>query len=388
MTEKGDAPLAGYRILEVSHFLAGPYCGLLLGDLGAEVIKIEPEGGEVARTVSPHSVGPHNLYFASLTRNKKGVTLNLASPEGQERLGRLAASAHGLLTNLRPSAIKKLGLTYEALRKWNDKLVCVSLTGYGLEGPHAEKPAFDYAIQAQGGAMALTGEPGSPPTRVGYSVVDNTTGMMAALGLVAKILSGKGGQVDVAMHDVLLSQMNFMAAGWLNAGEEPRRLPMGAHPYFVPAQLFETREGHLVIFITHDASWRQFAEAAGRPDWCADPAFATMAARLENRERVIAAVAALFREDSAVNWVRRLAPRGVVISDVRTLPEALDSEVTRDREMVASMETPGGTLRGVGNPIKVPGWKTAYRPPPLLGEHNEALLGEANEALLRPDKGK
>ena len=179
--------------------LAGPYCGLMLADMGAEVIKIETPEGDIGRTVSPHFVGPHNAYFASLNRNKKSVVIDLACDEGQAALGRIARTSHALVTNLRPSAIRKLGLTYDALRRWNERLVCVALTGYGLDGPYADNPAYDYVIQAMTGVMALTGDPEAPPTKAGYSAVDNSAGLVAAVGLLAKIVQGQGGQVAVAM---------------------------------------------------------------------------------------------------------------------------------------------------------------------------------------------
>ena len=188
-----SGPLSGIRILEIGHMLAGPYCGLLLADLGAEIIKIEPQEGDIARQVSPRHIGPHNEYFASLNRNKSSVVLDLTTNAGQRALHGLVATAQGLITNLRPSAVHKLGLTYEALQETNPSLVCVALTGFGLEGPYAERPAYDYVIQAMTGVMMITGEPDTPPVKTGYSAVDNSTGIMAALGLTAKLLEGKGG---------------------------------------------------------------------------------------------------------------------------------------------------------------------------------------------------
>ncbi len=368
-------PLSGVRILEVGHMLAGPYCGLLLADLGAEVIKIEPPSGDIARSVSPHSIGPHNAYFASLNRNKKSVVLDLASADGQQALGRLAAGAHALITNLRPSAIKKLGLTYDALKVHNERLVCVALTGYGLEGRYAERPAYDYVIQALTGVMALTGDPSAPPTKAGYSAVDNSAGIMAALGLLAKIVEGRGGQVDVAMYDVMLSQLNYLAGASLNAGEISRRYADSAHPYIVPAQLFRARDSWVVLFITHDEFWRKFCEEVGRPEWIVDERFATMASRRANRDYVLGEIAALLSSDSAQRWVARLAPLGVVISIVETLEDALASDLARDRAMVVDLPCPGNRLRAVGSPIKCSGAQTRYGPPPLLDEHAATLLG-------------
>jgi len=368
-----SGPLHGIRILEVGHMLAGPYCGLLLADLGADVIKIEPATGDIGRRVSPHFIGPHNTYFASLNRNKRSVVIDLASPAGKAELHALCRGAQALLVNLRPSAIRKLGLTYDALASVNPRLVCVALTGFGLDSPLAERPAYDYVIQAMAGVMELTGDPGAPPTKAGYSAVDNSAGIMAALGLLAKIIEGGGGQVDVAMYDVMLSQLNYLASASLNAGEKTRRYAGSAHPYIVPAQVFQTRDGWLSLFITHDDFWQRFCTEIGCTEWIADPAFATMAARGANRDRVVAAIAAVLRERETEEWVRRLTPVGVVAAGVETLEHALASEQTRARAMLTEIASEGGVIRAVGNPIKT-GAETRYRPPPLLGEHNAALL--------------
>ncbi len=195
-------PLAGIRILEVGHILAGPYATMLLADLGAEVTKIEPPTGDLSRQVS-------DAYFASLNRGKRSICLDLMTDDGMRRLGELAAESHALLVNLKPSAIRKFGLTYDALRRWNETIVCVAITGYGLDG--GDDPAFDYVVQAQTGVASLTGDPDGPPMLPGYSAADNSTGMTAALGLLAQIVSGRGGQVDVSLRDVMLSQLNYRA---------------------------------------------------------------------------------------------------------------------------------------------------------------------------------
>lgn len=356
--------------------LAGPYCGLLLADMGAEVIKIEPSEGDIARRVSPHFIGPHNAYFASLNRNKKSVMLDLASEAGRRELGALVAGAHALVTNLRPSAIKKLGLTYDSLRAHNASIVCVALTGYGLDGPYAENPAYDYVIQALAGVMALTGDPASPPTKAGYSAVDNSAGIMAAMGLLAKIVEGKGGQVDVAMYDVMLSQLNYLAGAALNAGETVERLPNSSHPYMVPAQIFPTADGWLTLFVTHDKFWKKFCTEIGRAEWATDPVFATMASRRENRAHVLAAIGEVLMGASAAQWVQRLAPLGVVASEVGTLAQALDSDRARSRNLIVPLGQGEYPLRAVGSPLKFDGFVPGYGLPPLLDEHHQAVLGK------------
>ena len=340
------APLAGIRVLEVGHMLAGPYATMMLADLGAEVTKIEPPGGDIARQVGDY-------YFASLNRSKRSVCLDLATESGQRNLGELAAESHALLVNLKPSAIRRFGLTYEALRRWNERIVCVALTGYGLEA--GDEPAFDYVVQAATGVASLTGDPDGPPTLPGYSSADNSAGLTAAIGLLAQIVSGRGGQVQVSMRDVMLSQLNYRASAYLNNGAEPRRLPLGAHSHFVPAQLFPTAAGYLALFITHDAFWAAFAKEAGIEG------FETMAERVRGRAEVLSLVSAALASDTATAWESRLRPLGVPAAAVRTLPEALENAP-------AAIVTAGG-FRLIGTPVRVAGYDPDYGPPPRLGEH-------------------
>lgn len=369
-----SGPLDGIRVVEVGHMLAGPYCGLLLADLGAEVVKVEPPEGDIARNIGPHRIGEHNAYFASLNRSKKSIVLDLASDSGREALGRIVAESHALVTNLRPSAIKKLGLTYDALKVWNPRIVCVALTGYGLDGPHANRPAYDYVIQAMTGIMSLTGDPSAPPTKAGYSAVDNSAGLVAAVGLLAKIVQGNGGQVDVAMYDVMLSQLNYLAGAWLNAGEPPERFANSSHPYIVPAQIFPTSDGWLTLFITHDQFWRKFCRELGRDEWITDAAFSTMDARRRNRERVLGEITRALATDTAANWVRRLEPLGVVVAEIGTLDAALASDLAADRHLVVRLGEGSPALRAVGSPIKFSDSSPEYGAPPLLDEHRDEIL--------------
>jgi crotonobetainyl-CoA:carnitine CoA-transferase CaiB-like acyl-CoA transferase len=366
-------PLSGIRILEICHMLAGPYCGMLLADLGAEVIKIEVGEGDISRRTGGHVLGDHNIYFASLNRNKKSIVLDLKKPSEEAEFHRLVGTSQALITNLRPQAIQKLGLTYDALKQWNERLVCIALTGFGLTGPYRDLPAYDYIIQAMAGVMMLTGEPGTPPVRAGYSVVDNTGGMMAAIGLLSKLVGGGGGQVDIALFDTLLSQLNYLAALYLNAGQVPERQPSGGHAYFVPAQIFPTKSGYIALFITHDAFWRKFAELLERPEWLQDPRFSTMEARNQNRELVIASIEAALLERTSEEWIELLRTSGIVIAAVTDLQEALASENTRVRNMVVTIPTSEGLLRLVGNPIKLDTADDRFDPPPLLGEDSDLL---------------
>jgi CoA:oxalate CoA-transferase len=340
-------PLAGIRVLEVGTMLAGPYATMMLADLGAQVTKIEPPGGDISRQVG-------DSYFASLNRGKRSIRLDLGSEAGRRRLGELAAGAHALLVNLRPSAIHRLGLTYDVLRRWNERIVCVAVTGSGLAA--GDDPAFDYVVQAATGVAALTGEPDGSPTLPGYSAADNSAGLAAALGLLAQIVSGRGGQVEVSLRDVMLSQLNYRASAYLNDGVEPRRLPFGAHSYYVPAQLFPTGDGYLALFVTHDGFWTALATEAGIEG------FATMAERVARRDDVLAAVTEALAADTAVAWEARLRPLGVPAAAVRTLPQAL---ATTPEVVVTA-----GGYRLIGSPVRIAGYRPEYGPPPRLGEHD------------------
>ena len=353
------APLAGIKILEVGHVLAGPYATMLLADLGAEVTKLEPPGGDISRQVS-------DSYFASVNRGKRSIRLDLATPAGQARLHELVTGTHALLVNLKPSTIRGLGLTYEALRQHNDRLVCVALTGWGLDG--GDEPAFDYLLQAATGVASLTGDPDGPPTLPGYSSADNSSGMVAALGLLAMIVAGHGGQVDVSMREVMLSQLNYRAAAWLNEGAEPKRYAGGAHSHYVPAQLFPAAgSSYLALFITHDRFWRAFVAEAGLAGAAVDE-LSTMAQRSRRRPEVLAIVATALATDTAERWEARLRASGVPAVAVKTLPDALAS--------AEGLITAGG-FRLVGSAIRVDGYEPAYAPAPALGEHGD-FVGTAD----------
>lgn len=371
----GAPLLKGLRVLEIGQVLAGPYCGMLLADLGADVIKIEPPGGDLSRGVGTIGPGGVSSYFASLNRNKRSVVLDLAGDEGQEQLGRLVAESAALIVNLKGSTIQKLGLTYDALRRWNERIVCVAITGYGLAGSRADRPAFDYVVQAETGMAAMTGEPDGPPSLVGYSAIDNSVAVFAALGLVSAVLRGTGGQVDVAMHDVALSQLNYKAASVLNGGGDPGRNRMGAHGFYAPAQLCATADGHLAVFVAHDGFWRRLAVELGGEELARDPRFATAVARAAHREELADLLADVWRTRTTADWVARLTEVGVPVGPVAALGEALDNGFVAERGMlVATPSDDGGQVRLVGNPVRVSDVADGYRPAPRLGQHDEEVL--------------
>lgn len=374
---EGRPLLDGIRVIEVGQVLAGPYSGMLLADLGADVIKVEPPEGDIARAVGVVGAGGVSPYFASLNRNKRSVVLDLGTPEGREQLGRLVADSHALVVNLKGSTIKKLGLTYEALRRWNERIVCVAVTGYGLDCSREDSPSFDYVIQAETGVAAMTGEPDGPPSLAGYSVVDNSVAVFAALGLVSAIVRGEGGQLDVSLHDTLLSQLNYRAANVLNGGGEPVRAHLGAHGFYAPAQLFATADGHLAVFVSHDAFWRRLAGELGGDALASDPRFTTMADRAANRDELAVVLAEIWRTRTTAEWLERLRPLSLPVGPVATLAQALESDFVAERHMVVTTETDdGGAVRTVGNPVKIDGVRTVYRPAPRLGEQTSELLAD------------
>ena len=303
------------------------------------------------------------------------MVIDLTSANGQQTLATLCQNSDALITNLRPSAIRKLGLTFKALKVHNPKLVCVALIGYGLDGPNADRPAYDYVVQALVGIAAMTGDPEGPPTITGYSAVDNSTGIMAALGLLAQIIGGKGGQVDVSLYDTMISQLNYLANGYLNAGERLERQPNGAHPYIVPAQMFPTQDGYVALFVSHDGFWKIFAVEVEMPEWLEDPRYATAKGRSENRASVIMAIENLLMTQSTEHWVARLQPLGLVIAGVQDMASALESDLTSQREMIRVIETEAGDIRVVGNPIKSDGVVWRPTPPPKLGQHTAVEFG-------------
>jgi CoA:oxalate CoA-transferase len=372
-------PLTGIRVLEVGHILAAPFASMLLADLGADVIKLEPAAGDISRSVRSPEVGGYNAYFTSINRGKRSVHLELATPEGQEHLAALVRTADALIVNLRPSAIRRYGLDYAALSAHNPKIVAVAVTGFGLDGEGADWPAFDYIVQAMTGVAMMTGEPSGPATLAGYSAVDNSSGIMAALALLAKVhgaaRTGMGGQVDVSLFDTMLAQLNYKAASYLNGGGPSVRLPMGSHISYVPAQLFEVADGYLALFVTHDHMWRSFCEELGHAEWSDDPRFDTMHRRYANRSELLALVSPVLMTAGAAEWTARLRPLGLPVGPVQTLDEAVDSDFVAKGEQVVALETGEGPLRIVAHPVRYDGERPPARLPPKLHEHTDEILG-------------
>jgi crotonobetainyl-CoA:carnitine CoA-transferase CaiB-like acyl-CoA transferase len=377
-------PLAGMRILAVEQYGAGPAGTVYLADLGAEVVKIENvrEGGDVGRTVGPHFFGPgDSQFFQTFNRNKRSIGLDLQHPEGQAVFRALARGAEGVLNNLRGDQPAKLGLTYDALRDVNERIVCAHLSAYGRAGSRAAWPGYDYLMQAEAGHMSLTGEPDGPPERYGLSVVDLMTGLVACFGMLAAITSarssGKGRDVDTSLFDLALFNLNYPGTWYLNAGAVTRREKRSAHPSLVPSQLYRTRDGWLFVMCNKEKFWALLAAELGHPEWSTDPRFATFAARLERRDELTAMLDAEFSRETTATWLERLSGR-LPVAPVYDVAEALENPFVAERGGTAEFGyADGRTARLIANPIRCSDVELPRRAAPSLGADTDALLREA-----------
>jgi crotonobetainyl-CoA:carnitine CoA-transferase CaiB-like acyl-CoA transferase len=385
------APLDGITVLDLTRVLSGPYCTMLLGDMGARVIKIEqPRGGDDTRHWGPPFLYPsghkpraaapdvegESAYFLSINRNKESVTLDFKHPEGRAVLDRLIAKSDVLVENFRPGTLTKLGLDYQTLAPQHPRLVYCSISGFGQSGPRTKQPGYDAIMQAEGGLMSITGSADGPPYRLGVAIVDIVSGMFGAYGiamaLFARERSGKGQQVDLAMLDATVALLTYQAGGFFATGKVPARLG-NRHPSIVPYETFAASDGEFVIAVGNDEQWRRFCAIAGLP---AEERFAT------NRQRVTAYdvlrpfVADRLRTEPRQFWIDRLTTAGVPCGSVRNLQELFDDPQLGAREMIARVEHATiGQLRTLGVPIKLSDTPGAVRtPPPTLGQHTNAVL--------------
>lgn len=376
-------PLEGLRILAVEQFGAGPLASQLLGDMGAEVIKIEDHavGGDSARPVPPYAL-PHNdsYYFQSFNRNKKSVALRIRTPEGKAILRRLVPKADALYANCRGDAPEKLELTYKHLGPYNEKIVCCFLSGYGMTGPRAPEPAYDYLMQAYAGIMDLTGEPDGPPTKAGVSFVDFSGGFISLVGLLAALWeanrTGKGRDVDVALMDGALVQLAYMATWALNCGYVPQKFSRSAHPSMVPAQNFETKDGWVSVLCLKQSFFPVLVERMGLPALAEDPRFKLAQDRFENREVLLDILERAFQEKTNAEWTDLLQGH-VPFAPVNTVAQAMEDPQILARDMIVEMEHPAaGKMKVLGPPIRLPGADMRYVRAPYLGEHTREVLGD------------
>jgi formyl-CoA transferase/CoA:oxalate CoA-transferase len=371
-------PLAGVRVLDLSRVLAGPYCGMLLADLGADVIKVERPGtGDTTRAWGPPFVERESTYYLCVNRGKRSVALDLASPAGAEAARRLAARSDVVLENFLPGVADRLGLGAARLMAQRPGLVYVSITGYPEDGPDAGRPGFDFAVQAEGGIMSITGEPDGAPMKVGVAIADISAGMLAAVGALAALAEaragGPGRHVSVSLFDAQLSWLANRASDYLAAGVAPERLG-NAHPSIVPYEAFRAADGHLVLAVGTDAQFARFCRAAGLDRLAADERYATNARRVEHRVELVAELAAAIAERPLADWLALLAQAEVPGGPVRTIPEVFAHAPFALTEHAHPLL---GTLRGVRSPIATDGARhTAAAPPPLLGQHTAEVLAE------------
>ena len=374
-------PLEGIRILAPTQLGSGPYGTTLLGDLGAEIIKIENPStrGDEARRVPPYAKDDDSLYYQSINRNTKSLTLNLQSEEGQRIFRKLVSVSDAVFNNLRGDQSDKLGLTYAALKDINPRIVCCSLSGFGRTGPRSMEPGYDFLFQAYSGFMSVTGEPDGPPTRCGISIIDFAGGLLSmgaiAIGLLRAKQTGEGSDIDLSLMDTAVSTLSYFAAWALNSDYKPGRTRDSGHATLVPSQNFPSKDGWIVVMcMNKEKFWQRLCDILGRPDLKENPQFRTIPDRYKNREELIPILKELFKEKTTEEWLTLL--RGnVPCAPVNSVGEALVDPQILARDMVIEVMHPKlGKLREVGSPIKFIGLDPVYKPAAPLGGNNEEIL--------------
>ncbi len=382
-------PLAGIRVVDLTRVLAGPFAAMSLGDMGAEVIKVEEPGkGDDTRGWPPFVAG-EATYFLSVNRNKKSLTLNLKSPEGQEILRGLIAKSDVVLENFRPGTMERLGFGYERLRRDNPRLIYCSISGFGESGPESDRPGYDLIVQGESGVMDLTGFPDGPPVKVGNSIGDLVAGMAAAQGIALALLArernGKGQKVEIGMLDVMASLLTYQAGLHWNAGGRPARRG-NQHPSIVPYEVFQAQDAYLTLGVANNSLWERACRAIGREDLAKDPRFDTESNRVTHRATLIPILNEVFGSRPADEWLARMHEHGVPAGRIKTVPEVCESPHLKARGMVVSLSHPkAGAVTAMGVPIRLhatPG--AAVLPPPMLGEHTDEVLTR----LLRMSRAK
>jgi crotonobetainyl-CoA:carnitine CoA-transferase CaiB-like acyl-CoA transferase len=382
--------LSHIRVLDLSRVLAAPWATQILGDLGAEVIKVEkPDEGDETRHFGPPFVnGPDGTrgdatYFLTANRNKKSVTIDFSKPEGAALVKRLARRAHVVVENFKTGALAKHGLDYESLRNENPALIYCSLTGFGHDGPKKDKAGYDYLIQGMGGLMSITGQPdgapGAEPMKVGVAVSDLMTGLYTAIAILAALLhqarTGEGQSIDMALFDCQAAGLANQATNYLVGGMLPQRLG-NAHPNIVPYQVFHAADGHLILAVANDRQFASFAKAAGMGDLARDPRFASNAERVAHRAVLIALIEPVMRRHGVEHWIRVLEAANVPCGAINRIDQVFaDPQAVARGLTVAMQHATAGAMNLVASPLRLSATPPEYRfAPPLLGEHTEEIL--------------
>ncbi len=383
-----QGPLKGVRVLDISRVLAGPFCSMILGDLGADVVKVEPPEGDLTRSWGPPFLNGESGYYLSVNRNKRSLCLDLSTSEGREVLYDLTRRSDVFLENFRPGVAERLGADYQTIRRAKEDILYCSISGYGQEGPYRNAPSFDIILQALGGFMSITGEEGQPPVRVGVAIADLGAGLHAAIAILAalwrKTRTGEGEYIDVSILDGQVSWLTYMAQQYFLTGEAPER--MGSrHPNIMPYQAFPTKDGHVVVAAASDTFWRGVCKAIEREDMAELEDFATNEKRVINRMALEENLERSFRGRRTAEWIRRLRLEGVPCAPVHDLKEVFSDPQVIHRGMVREVRHPSlGPIKQVGPPFRFASQTLGMlRAPPLKGEHTDELLLEAGYARER-----
>src|SRR5512141_1397282 len=380
-------PLSGLRVLELASVLAGPYCAMVLADLGADVIKVEPLDGDATRGYGPPWNNPDApaaeraaVYFLSVNRNKRSLRLNLAGPQGKEVVRRLIGRSDVLVENFRPGGLERLGFSDAELRSINPKLVQLSITGYGPDGPDSAKPGYDFVAQAVGGLMSVTGFPdsaGGEPTKLGVAITDLVTGLLGTVGVLAALRSGVGQRIDVSLLESTLAMLINQAHNAFATGEQPPRLG-NAHPNIVPYETFATADGEIAVAVGSERQWPKLCAELDLPELADDERFADNGARVRHRDVLRPILAEAFAEADTTHWLTRLDEAGIPCGPVNTVLAAFEQPQAVARGMRVEVDHPTlGPLPQVGLPYKLSATPASIRTaPPLLGEHSDQILAE------------
>ena len=377
------------RVLDVSRALAGPYCAMMLGDFGADVIKVElPDRGDESRSWGPPFVGKpyqsypgESAYFMAINRNKRSITVNLKSPEGQEIIRRLAAESDVLVENYRTGTLEKMGLGYEDLRLLNPRLIYCSISGYGRNGPYADRPGYDFTIQAEGGIMGMTGPEDGAPYRVGISIIDLTTGIFACTAIWAALytreLTGEGQLIDISLLDTSVALLANVACNYLVGGVEPLRMG-NAHFTIAPYEVFRARDRWFTLGAANPRQWEMVCEVIGKPELKNDPRFVTNSDRVANRAALAKILNEAFAQKDASEWLAKLQEADIPSGPINTIPDVFNHPQATVRNFKVEIEHPtAGMINLPGFPYKMSQTPAKiHRPPPLLGEHTEEVLIE------------